>query len=282
MTHLARVWPVVYYGQILSGADLLNIDIKTVAAINGDGGGTYNPVANLFIAGLGVGVLNEWTVTNSARYEGGLIPAPGITFGEKSLTDAFLYETGHVDATRTRNRVFDEPFTPNPTDIAIITQFVIDLANVYRGVARMNKPGTRFYAEILPHNRSQFNYVLIWFYVGVPHAEVPKQMPRFRIVRVDSEGNVEPLHGPDAFTDSFGFQPFQTPAGGITWYNSGNVQSHLYSCTQNGVVDMANYVYLVEIIEEDGSNSWTDPGDGNIYVGTQISYGLIPTMNHQQ
>jgi hypothetical protein len=137
--------------------------------------------------------------------------------------------------------------------------------------------GARFWTPIRVHDTSTIQYVRLSFRVTKPRAAepAPEFATRFRVVRVDANGVIEALRAHDSTTDHEGFQS-PRPVDGTAWYATGVTQTMDYTPTRFADVDVAKYIYLAEIIEEDGANGGTidasnPPENGYISTVTRCS-----------
>lgn len=112
--------------------------------------------------------------------------------------------------------------------------------------------GAGFYMRLISHQNAQLVNVDLFFAVGASHASVPATLPSMQVFRARAN---EGLGAPPT-TDQLSSTPIQNfprPATAAAWYASGNLQLMNYVCDQNNVVDNTEYVYYVQIVDEQGS-----------------------------
>jgi hypothetical protein len=135
--------------------------------------------------------------------------------------------------------------------------------------ARRPAPAVVF--PLQPHHNSTIQSVVCYFAIGALHAAVPGTPPAMELFRVPCRNGGGSPPGIQHLSGT----PVQTmPVGGLngtTYYQSGNVQSMLYTATQNNLVDTSNYSYLCLVADETGSNSMFN----NVILGIAPNYGSI-------
>jgi hypothetical protein len=110
----------------------------------------------------------------------------------------------------------------------------------------------RLWVPIRCHDGATLTTITLNFRIGFPHANLPPTMPTARVVRM-SNANAESLEmltsvaagatGPD------GYVPVAKPGSVAAWTGP---QSLTITCDQNNVIDISQYAYFVEIVEETG------------------------------
>jgi hypothetical protein len=100
------------------------------------------------------------------------------------------------------------------------------------------------------HDGARLTSATLTFGVSTPRQAGPIVAPRLRIFRADLSGNIVPLASIAAGADERGFLPIATPTNGPAWYANGAVQTFIYPCDQNNVVDVSQYLYFAELVEE--------------------------------
>jgi hypothetical protein len=68
-----------------------------------------------------------------------------------------------------------------------------------------------------------------------------------------------------------------TPANGTAWYSGGLLQPLTFVCNQANVINAAQNTYVVDIVDENGSGSFS----GNGYYGFQLNYTGVANMRPQ-
>ena len=110
----------------------------------------------------------------------------------------------------------------------------------------------RAYVPVRAHDASTLAQVTVYFRVGAAHATVPTTPPAIRVLRQDQNGNCVALTSTAAGADSDGYVTMPKPSSGAVWYASGASQSFTVPCDQNNAVDVSQYAYFVELVEEQG------------------------------
>jgi hypothetical protein len=267
-THSDSVW---VNGYISVGADFASIDAKTFAAVNGDGGGTWLPGAQIYINGAGVICAAPWVLS------GGQSTLTGrITFNQGTTDDYFRFAVSHPETSIiSANALLEvEAELPDQSRVQCPADFAGAPTVTTTGIFTL-VVGTRVASPLRVRGGGTIETVEFDFLVGNAHASLPQVLPRFRVCAVDSEGNVLPLRAVDSTTDADGFVQLPTPASGAAYYNGGAVQSFTYTCNQHQIVDTSLYSYWIEIIEESGTNSLA----GNTYSGVSTSIDNITLLD---
>jgi hypothetical protein len=192
-----------------------------------------------------MGIAGVWTL------DGNILTSPGahIQHGAKVAGDYLRLGAGHPLQART----IDQTVLPSAADGYLYTYSPAD--NVFAVNSRY--PGVRQMIRLEPHDGSVLETVQLQFAIRSSHASLPT-MPKFRVVRTDSSGNVESLHTARSapFYGDDGFAPIASPANAAAYYNGGNRQlSHTFSSDQNYRVDISKYAYWVDFIEETGPSA---------------------------
>jgi len=127
---------------------------------------------------------------------------------------------------------------------------------------------------IIPHlvNGATLSTVKAWLQVPSVHASVPANMPTLFVYRralfsAVTADTVVPL--------TVAGVAFPTPATGAIWTASGSMQNWTYTTTQNNVIDTSQFLYFIQIIDENGVNSIA----GNQYAGFEL--GFTNATNYQ-
>jgi len=244
MAHFQRtqsdaVWGV---GYTVPRTDFEDLDRKQFQAINGDRGGCWGPSAPIEIDGAGVQVTGPTEVTR-----GGTVSAPC------TLTDPSWPRFGPVHPLRQRRLVC------SPLDRLATPRFFWMTRHTWPVGVQSLALGTK-QAEtvttpscIVPlrvHDGATLAAVTFKFRVPSPRNAAPEAMPKFRVFRVDLDGNATDLK---ATILNDGFDGPAQVASAAEWYASGAAQSFVYTCDQHNVIDRASYSYLAQIVEEASS-----------------------------
>lgn len=243
-------------GYVPSGADFDSLDTKTVKAINGDEGGVWAPAAAIAIGGAGVKMVGATMTLTAASVA---LPAAGkkIRLGNNDYPKK-LWNLSHMVST------FDA--LENQVQFG---DFVATLGTGDSGVMSA-RVGATMRIPIRVHDGSTLSFARFHFRVMAVHVAIPKQLPRFRIIRVSLAGVEEALAAPASDIDPFGWFTLLTPVSVSAYNNSTNSQFATYLCTQNNIVDVAKYRYFAEVTDEAGAGAWNSVGGGT--SGTNFSH----------
>lgn len=270
MSHFTRIWKdyTIASGYI-SGASMRDLDENTYKSINGDDGGIWTPSSPIIIAGKGVAVVAEWR-GNGSGFDITTSAGNPISFEAGSDVDYFGFEEGHEGRTPTVTTTLQRALS---TEFYFFDAFFASGDNARYNVAPVNfyphftdgiDPGYEIalaaqgaYEDIAPnfvhplnvYNGGKLESVTLYFSVDqttlVPNT-LPTFMPRYRVIAVSKDGEITPLRIASD-TDENGYLIVASPATGSAWYNSGNQQSSVYTCTEDHVIDTSEYSYFIEI-----------------------------------
>jgi hypothetical protein len=272
-----RILPDASYvdGSALPASWWASLDTAQEQAVDGDAGGTWaNPAMN--VSGAGFWCCGPWTFTGSF----GFSPGVPCTFGDG---DDFELDFSHFLASRQLVAElatgWDASFGPARMSFDDATDRENDSgAATYTTGARMMVP-------LRVHHGGTLGSVQIYFKVGQNHTDVPPSLPQFRVIQVDTQGNVTPLCTNTALFGwvGNGFIQFNIPVGsGAAWYAGGATQSVTYPVDGAGViVDLTQYSYYLEIIDEQGTTNGTDVYFGNKYYTAIANIFHIPSLAFQ-
>lgn len=297
MSHNPRINSDSFYvnGVNIPTAYFQALDTAQFKSINGDFGGTWNPgSAPLTIAGSGMWCTGAWTL-NGAR--DAVTPSgSGVRFVHGD-NDYFVLKSGHTGSSRGIVTPIGAHFVDVSGAILQTTSTITPPGKVlYNGLGNLGSSnvigaqtyalngGARFIVPIRVHHGSVISQAQLFFNVGQSHSGVPTSLPRMRLYQVDGAGNVTPATGNTAF-DASGFLAFDSlvarPGTGAAWYNSGNVQSIVYSCgwgaPLSGVTDTSTYSYFLDVIDEFGTNALS----GNNFHSLLCTFQVITDMRFQ-
>ncbi len=116
------------------------------------------------------------------------------------------------------------------------------------------------------HNGSTLQAITIYLKVST-HSGPPATFPSMQVKRRDLVSGI----GSDVFLSSTN-QQFTSG----TW-TSGLVTNFTYTTNQNNVIDTSQYLYFVELVDENGSGS----ASNNNYYGMLLTFGLISNNQFQ-
>lgn len=113
----------------------------------------------------------------------------------------------------------------------------------------------QFVLPIRTHHGSRLTRATLRMRVPKDFKRLPFKMPEMRIIRVDEDGNVQPLKSTASGASSTGFisMPEETSTG--TWYSGGNAKTFVYDCDLNNIIDNSLFTYYAEVIEEQSTES---------------------------
>ena len=240
-------------------SDLKSLDQRGLQMVNGDDGGTWAPATPLEIDGASHGLfLSGPTQVWGAGFLQ-TFPSSGARFSCQTGNYP-LFCPGHAGATRSLMSSFAvaacTPWMglyPQVTAGGLMTGAVQTLAGALSYEDGSVVPVT-FRAELAVHNGATMTEVVLSFAVP-PGATAPTTPPRARILRVDVNGDIEPCTSVAAGADAYGYVTLPAPAGAAAWYNGGAAQTWALTTDQNNAVDISQYVYLVEIVEAQGTTT---------------------------
>jgi hypothetical protein len=243
-------------GLSIDASVLRDLDQKLFQSISGDGGGTWAPTSPIEIGGQGLIASGPCVVTGA---NGRIMTWAGSRFvlGDNDFP---ILLPGHASSTRT---------LVNSCILAFADHEVrISGANVQTTVtgSRLVIPFSRV------HHGATLTQAVFNFAVGTAHSNVPARLPQFRVVRVDAQGNISPLHVSASAPDGYLSPP--TPQSGADWYAQGLPQPFTYVCDRNNVIDVGSFTYAAQIIEESGVNSLA----GTMYATIALTFQNILDM----
>jgi hypothetical protein len=256
--------------DVLPATTLRDIDVRTTQAINGDGGGTYSPSAQIIIGGAGL-VLQGMMTAAGPNIDTDNTDAHAIVFDDGALTDSFVLEAGHTG--QTRYIVDHVSGYGNALEWRADTAWLGGRAERARG---------HLYAPLRVHAGARLLSVQFWFILmGVTASEnMPDELPRYRIVRVRHDGTVEPLRAPDTTTTARGWQVHApAPATAAAW---GGLQNFTYSCNINNTnLDPSTYTYVAEVIADATVYSGgAEPWSVLSWTSTRAYFDSITRVGH--
>jgi len=125
-----------------------------------------------------------------------------------------------------------------------------------------------------PHNGAKLASVDVWFVVQTPHASIATgwNAPSIRVQSfLPLAGSVVSTRYNDLSTST---TQSPSPANNTAWYNGGGMQTMTYTANQNNSIATNNFMYLVTIVDETGTNSVA----GNLYVALSLNFSNINNM----
>ena len=318
-TQLDATWTTGNYAPLL--ADWTSLDSKVFAAINGDLGGTWAPTSLITLAGTYPTQRIFITGPLVVDYGGSLNVAPSDATAIFRLAagDWPKFSASHALRSRTivtpcmvrqstplwywcndltyggvqsiACTVQRQPFSVDYLTSALTglpwgpnTQgTILDAIVAFkRGKAKpvgLYQP--TFALPLRVHDGARLVSATLTFRVPNARAIAPVVPPQMRIIRVDTAGNITELKSMVTGADPIGYIPVASPASGAAWFNGGQVQSVTYTCDQNQIVDVSQYTYWAQIIEEVGTNA-TIPMtncDGTLVRECKLDVTAVATSN---
>src|ERR1700722_4972671 len=187
----SALWPCFSTTAILA-SELQQLDENVASAINAAEGGTYAPTSPIVIDGAGLVVFPAVVITRGGSLEG------TVSSGAIALLDSDFptYSPTHVGRTRSfmqsciGGRASDGQFLWRARFSDCGMQAVSAMYDLSDGAGM--RP-TRMWVPLRIHDQATLSQVTVAFRVGFPHPQLPSKMPTFRVIRVDSGGNVLPL-----------------------------------------------------------------------------------------
>lgn len=263
MTHNVRTqsdgtWTTGNY--VTLPPDWQDLNRKVFSSVNGDKGGCWNPTAPIILTGL-VGSHLKVAAKTVVAYGGQLKTAAGARFNVVGADTWPLLAAGHVGRKRdilhslygfeTKERKYWKQIMGLSGTTAL-------LSGIQSPFCSYQAPGgvifaPNFYIPLRVHDGARIVSATWRFRVLFPRAKKPVIMPRFRIVRSDSENNLVPLRSVAGGATVDGYMSPAVPDSGELWFNGGAAQGFTYTCDQNNIIDTSQYSYFAQLIEETGA-----------------------------
>lgn len=273
MAHENRTQPDAVWidGYAVPRDDFESLDRKQFRSVNGDRGGCWAPLVEIEINGSGLSCTGPVLVRGDGTIEIG--SGAGITLGDGDFEDL---ANGHVG----RERVIVQPTIPcfavgaYPWAIGVNSAYASAQPVALQLRDSLGVTSTpEFLVPLAVHNGATLDKVVFTFRVPYLRPAAPSAMPRFRVFRRDKVGSVEFL---GSTTVGDGYRSPENPGSALAWYAQGAAQTFEYTCDQNNVVDVENYVYFAHIVEESGAT--TSPE--RLPVFTQSTIHKASTTNY--
>lgn len=318
-TQTDATWTTGNY--VTLAADWQSLNAKVFAAINGDNGGTWAPSSLLTLEGTYPTQRILLTGPLVVDYGGSLnvAPADATAVFRLAADDWPKFSAAHALRMRTivtpcmvrqstplwhwcndlvyggvqsiactvqrqpfsvdylTSAIFGAPVGPG-TNAPPIDPIVV----FHRGKAKpvgLYQPS--FTLPLRVHDGARLVSATLTFRVPNARSVAPIVPPQMRIIRVDTAGNISELKSTASGADPIGYLPVASPASGAAWFNGGQVQSITYTCDQNQTIDVSQYTYWAEIIEEVGTNT-TIPMtkcDGTLVRECKLDVTAVATSN---
>jgi hypothetical protein len=128
----------------------------------------------------------------------------------------------------------------------------------------------QYFAIPVMHHGATINTVTVYWVPTGNDVSLPANQPTINVLRYTLAANAVPS---GTSLNGGGAQGFGAP--NITAYNNGGLSNALtFTCNQNNTIDSTQYIYVVQIVDENGANSH----DQNTYYGMQVTYSGINNM----
>lgn len=256
---------------------LRNMDEKSTKAANGHGGSTHAPTATITVIGKGFGCAGLWTFEGAFTTGAGLY----IEHGAGHAAD-FL----RLDVVNHPGRNREQFVRPLPCAVDTVGGTLGTANDPTHATTRF--PGAQVLFPIDPHDGSRFRSCRLRFRIPQTVRTSVPNVPKFRVIRVDMDGNVEALHTSRSgnYLDG-GYLPVpQVYDTEITYVDGGLAQdSQIYDANQNDVVDRSKYAYFVDFVEESGAGTFSPNvtlagGNGTVVQSITTFVDTIRDMRH--
>lgn len=292
MAHFFRTHPDATWnnsgagGYITLQSDWLDLANKVFYSINGDQGGVWAPSTQLSF-NVGGFIVNGPTLVN---FDGTLTTISGSRFNMGGA-DYPKLASNHAGQYRTiESSMASYICTPHylfqscPTIPGSIQSIA---CTVVMGAG----PSTQTFDQTLQqagcliplrvHDGARLTSGVLKFTVPTARSTIPVALPKMRIVRSDTSGNLVSLCAPSSTVDANGYFSLPKIYTGAAWYAGGLPQAWTFTCNQNNIIDTSQYTYFLQLIEETGTANpdfSTSNADG--YVVRERKPNVIYTFVH--
>ncbi|HEY1692251.1 MAG TPA: hypothetical protein VGG39_08815 [Polyangiaceae bacterium] len=240
------VWTCEYTTAILA-SELAALDANQQAALNGVDGSTHAPTAAIVIGGAGLHVTGPLKIARGGTFTvtaaGGIVLAAGNVpqYGPRHQGRTATDVHALVGGRPARNGTWRVRHADCGVQAVAPTMDFSDGAGPQ--VARWAVP-------LRVRDAATITSLTVALRVGAPHATLPTKMPGVRLLRFPSSGIPQPMTSIASGADPSGFVYVPQPASAASWTGQ---QTLAVPVDQNNVVDIGNYTYALEIIEEQWS-----------------------------
>lgn len=132
----------------------------------------------------------------------------------------------------------------------------------------------RWVVPLRMHDVATVTSVSVSLRVGWPHTNLPNAMPGARLLRLPTSGVPQFLTSVAAGADTSGYAYLKKPTTAAAWTGQ---QTLTFTCDQNNLVDIANYTYVLELIEEQWSGGpsypWSLVTKQPVRLATNVGFG---------
>jgi hypothetical protein len=235
-------------GVVLS--EIQAFDQNLASVINGTDGGCWAPTSHLAMSGAGLQVTGPSVVTR-----GGTLQTN--TIGTFVLADNDYPQLSPLHSGRSRTIQYSCADGKPINKVAWWARWsdagMQSVAPVMDFSDGNGPAPARLWVRIRGHNGATLSGVTVNFRIGWPHTSLPSARPSARMVRVDSSGNLTPMTSIAAGGDANGY--VSTPA--VTTVSKWSGQQTIpIVCDQANALDLSQYSYYCEIVEESGLTSY--------------------------
>lgn len=234
-------------GSQLTAAELAQMDASLASLVNGVDGGCWSPSSQIVISGSGLQLTGPFFASR-----GGSLTAANA--GGFACQDGDYPLLGPTHTGRNRTIVYEcitgEGFPMRPAWRARWKD--CGMQSIAQSIDQSDGNGpqtTRLWVPIRCHTGATLSSAILRFRVGFTHTQMPTQGPSARVLRIDASGNIVTLSSSATGADANGY--FYATLPGTVGLWTGN-QTISLTCDQNNVVDISQYTYYVEIVEEQG------------------------------
>jgi hypothetical protein len=233
-------------------AELQAFDKSLGSAINGDLGGAWGPASPLVITGGGLSLAT--TCAPLAITRGGQLTS--LAAGVFRCADGDFPQLAEGHPGRTRTILYPcvaGRGLPGYLWWARRKDFAFQaIAPMYDDSTGAGFQPARALVPIRAHDGATLSQAVVHFRVTTPHTAIPPTLPKVRVLRQDPNGVISTLTSQAAGGDLNGFVSATKPNTVDDWNNQGLDKTIAIACDQNNVVDISQYAYLAEIVEEQG------------------------------
>lgn len=242
MTHHVRIrldpgWAI---GTVWTSAEWSALDDALAASVNGDGGGTYTPSADVIVGGAGVRLIAvTHPITGAHSVVSTTISAGALLVHGDS--DYCVLGAGHTGTTASIcSPVAAAVWAAGWTTFGFLSPFLI-VSTQLGATARV---------PMRVHHGATLSTVTFPFQVD-SESGIPAQLPRFGIFAQDAFGGTFQLA-------TSAYQSIAAPASPSAWLDGSLTQTVTFTCDPSNprtLMDTSKYTYFAQIIEVSGANA---------------------------
>lgn len=265
MSHLVRRYPDTTYvpGFVASGDDFKYFDTNVTKCVNGDGGGTWSPGTSRIVIG-GAGMVFALATTSSGG--GPDIFTSAGKYVEHDDNDYLLFAASRtLMSPILAGRPITQPLTAGAAADLLVPRWDVDVTNGLISAdhsPRTYVTGPRWQFPLRVHNGSTLSQVFFYFEIGETHSSYPQNPIKFRVQRIDRDGNAAPIltgvPATSTVADANGYVP-------MLFASYSTLTPSQLTCTVNpafALVDTSAYRYVAEVADEFGASSFGTTANG--------------------